>query len=306
MSFTWCYLLVGHCKRQAQFFSFGLTKHQLLSKHLTTNCQACSTFLLKYQNIPNFAHSILSFLLPAEHASNRYYTMQRANHSLSNDQLHARSIQQPHPHPHPHRAACTHVRASRVFNEQVLCNHCGRPGNMGWVYRCTQDSDGRVPIDESGLDESEQYRLRELASRNGWALPGVDPAFTERMFRAEKNHNNIADLKPWMRKAASSREYTPLQITKLITQRMEVERTIWIQEMSTKDNKSVPQTAGRQQREITTGKPASVHTTGLDGQEIGASKDCVEVDMEKNLADLMAETYRKPSLCDYKCCAACR
>ena len=231
--------------------------------------------------------------------------MQRANYPMSDNPLHPRPIQQLH----QHRAQCTHIHLSRVFNEQVLCIHCGRPGNMGWVYRCTQDSDGRVPIDESGLDEVEQSRLKEIASRNGWFLPGIDPTFPERKFRTEGNHGEVTSLKPWMKKAAASGEYTTLQVHELITQRMEVKRKIYIQEMSarlSKDSTSVLQPGNWVHLKTMTGEETSVHTTGLDGQETGVSKDRVELDMGKNVAESMAGTYKKPSSCDYKCCAACR
>ena len=231
--------------------------------------------------------------------------MQRLRNFIRSDRPSTKTVL----HPQSHRAACTHVQASRVFNDEVLCSHCGQPGNMGWVYRCTQDSDGRVPIDESGLNESEVLRLREHASRNGWRLPGVDPTFTEVSFRTENNFGVIASLKPWMRKAAAAGEYTSLQIEKLIAQRMQVKQLIWAEEIpiaSSANNKSVSQAEQKEKLITKTDEKAVVHSTGLDGQEVEASKELVETNTDENGRNPLFEIRRKTPLCDYKCCAACR
>lgn len=37
------------------------------------------------------------------------------------------------------RPQCTHITMSRVYGPELICDHCRRPGQFGWVYRCSQD-----------------------------------------------------------------------------------------------------------------------------------------------------------------------
>ncbi|KEF55445.1 uncharacterized protein A1O9_08195, partial [Exophiala aquamarina CBS 119918] len=45
------------------------------------------------------------------------------------------------------RNLCTHVTATRLFDQwgSLKCCLCHRHANIGWLYRCTQDSDGFLP-----------------------------------------------------------------------------------------------------------------------------------------------------------------
>jgi hypothetical protein len=37
------------------------------------------------------------------------------------------------------RPQCTHITMSRLYGHDLICDYCRRPGQFGWVYRCSQD-----------------------------------------------------------------------------------------------------------------------------------------------------------------------
>lgn len=34
---------------------------------------------------------------------------------------------------------CTHLTMTRLYTKDLVCTLCKRPGQLGWLYRCTQD-----------------------------------------------------------------------------------------------------------------------------------------------------------------------
>lgn len=39
----------------------------------------------------------------------------------------------------PRYLQCTHMTTTRIYNPQFRCSLCFKPGEFGWLYRCTQD-----------------------------------------------------------------------------------------------------------------------------------------------------------------------
>lgn len=207
------------------------------------------------------------------------------------------------------RAVCTHIRASRLFDEKAVCYHCRRPGDQGWIYRCTQDSDGRIPLYQSGLNAEQQERLTILARNHGWNLPGLAPSYSERLSKAEDNIREISSLKPWMIKAISSDKYTPEQIAKLIIQRMHVKDTIMADEMQvelTEQNKLSLDAGPKPKLMRMPIHDRSIHVIGHDGQRENNPGGSVSTVSSEGTLKAHPEAHKKVAPCDYQCCSKCR
>jgi hypothetical protein len=55
------------------------------------------------------------------------------------------------------QVACTHLNVTRLFDafDSHKCQMCGRASSLGWVYRCTQDSDSFLPKSDFSGEEPE-------------------------------------------------------------------------------------------------------------------------------------------------------
>jgi hypothetical protein len=47
---------------------------------------------------------------------------------------------------------CTHITMTRMYTQEFRCAICRRPGPMGWLYRCTQDSELLIEDDLENED----------------------------------------------------------------------------------------------------------------------------------------------------------
>ncbi|KEY68995.1 hypothetical protein S7711_03302 [Stachybotrys chartarum IBT 7711] len=54
---------------------------------------------------------------------------------------------------------CTHLTMTRVYDNQALCVTCNRPGPIGWLYQCTQDTEETL---ERAAARGEQIHIDEL------------------------------------------------------------------------------------------------------------------------------------------------
>lgn len=41
---------------------------------------------------------------------------------------------------------CTHISMSRFYGPDLICDYCRRPGQFGWVYRCSQDREEVIDL----------------------------------------------------------------------------------------------------------------------------------------------------------------
>lgn len=39
---------------------------------------------------------------------------------------------------------CTHLTMTRIYDSNLLCVACRRPGPSGWVYHCSQDREDLI------------------------------------------------------------------------------------------------------------------------------------------------------------------
>jgi hypothetical protein len=39
---------------------------------------------------------------------------------------------------------CSHLRMTRLYDEEILCVSCQLPGPCGWLYKCTQDREDMI------------------------------------------------------------------------------------------------------------------------------------------------------------------
>ena len=126
------------------------------------------------------------------------------------------------------RAACTHTTLSRLYGA-YRCSHCGRVPRCGWVYRCTQDYEGKLPSWEarvttaSGLKEpctagtdGQKHKLKLVRGDSG--SPDRSPEESEN----EAETENAPELKPWMNVAIARGAYTDEQVELLRAQRQRV------------------------------------------------------------------------------------
>ena len=211
--------------------------------------------------------------------------------------------------PSSRRAVCTHIKVSRSFNADTRCLHCGRTGDQAPVYRCTQDSDGRISLSQSGLDAEQQERLILLAKDNEWTLPGHAAPYSERLFRAEDDTCDISVLKPWMIKAISFEGYTLEQITKLVVQRMHAKDAMRMDELQVKlgeQNKfsSLRNRKPGLQRMPITGR--LFNAVGHDGQQEKSTNGLTYTETVERPFEPDTTAYRRMALCEFQCCIGCR
>lgn len=103
------------------------------------------------------------------------------------------------------QAACTHVTMTRVYDNDGhnVCQICLRHPKTGWLYRCTQDYDGKLPNPDSSLKSS---------SSNGQIRQSEDPI--------------LDSLSPWVQKAIEDGHYTDKQIKILKDQKLGVKKAV--------------------------------------------------------------------------------
>ena len=106
------------------------------------------------------------------------------------------------------QAACTHTYVTRLFhtNGSQPCQMCRRVPNIGWVYRCTQDTDGFLP--ESDINDSalEPQHISISADEPVW------------------------NLSQWMYEGVLKGQYTVEQFSTLLEQRRSVKNAILAQD----------------------------------------------------------------------------
>lgn len=64
--------------------------------------------------------------------------------------------------PEQRQAACTHLNVTRLFDslQSHECQICGHVSSLGWIYRCTQDSQSFLPQSDFSVTKSPGRRQR--------------------------------------------------------------------------------------------------------------------------------------------------
>lgn len=96
---------------------------------------------------------------------------------------------------------CTHLQVTRLFDDFGCdrCSICHRKPQLGWLYRCTQDSDGFLPASDSDSDDHH---------------------------RQYEHDAHLYTLSAAITKAAANGDYTDQELDFLWKQKLEVRRTI--------------------------------------------------------------------------------
>lgn len=105
------------------------------------------------------------------------------------------------------RAACTHLTMIRLYGNHN-CLNCNRPSDIGFVYRCSQDYGGELPMTSDSLETIFDIQTDEEAKAT------------------EQEKMEPTKLKPWMEKAIQDGHYTDEEICIIIAQKQKVRDTI--------------------------------------------------------------------------------
>lgn len=193
---------------------------------------------------------------------------------------------------HPQRlVACTHTQMTRVFDE-FGCHRCSichtRPA-FGWLYRCTQDNEGMLPISD----------------------------FSDVEYASLDYDAQLYTLSPSIIQAAEAGEYTDNQLALLWKQKLEVRRTIQQTSPTTSSDAS---TASSSQYSLPTSGTTSSHISSETDPDTDVSQlsdlyqPCrgplepireVNDELEE---DMISETPKQAchTACTLKVCHTCR
>lgn len=167
---------------------------------------------------------------------------------------------------------CTHSFMTRVFDssKQQVCDSCGRPSRLGWVYLCTEDHDSFLPDHEAA---------EFFSTSNPSVLKRVDP------------HVETSQLSTWINKAIEDGHYTPEQVEILKTQRANVQKKISsIAAAPAEPEGDNPLTRLFERLKDTHVAPSSADNDGTEPVE-PPNKETLHVSIPA---------------CRYRCCSACR
>ncbi|KAH8178729.1 hypothetical protein LIA77_00248 [Sarocladium implicatum] len=101
------------------------------------------------------------------------------------------------------RPQCTHPTMSRLYGSEFLCDHCRRPGEFGWIYRCSHDREEVIDFalsqgypstfDQLGKDLAARMKVRKRsrAARES-SLSFFDEISSEQM--SSYNPDQIATI----------------------------------------------------------------------------------------------------------------
>ncbi len=105
------------------------------------------------------------------------------------------------------QAACTHTNVTRLFDTygSHRCQMCRRVPNVGWVYRCTQDTGGFLPESDFNTSSFEQRYINTNPGEPTW------------------------ELSQWMYESVLKGQYTVEQFSTLLEQRQGVKNAIFAQ-----------------------------------------------------------------------------
>lgn len=105
------------------------------------------------------------------------------------------------------RAACSHLTMTRLYGNYE-CLNCNHTSDFGFVYRCSQDHGGELPITADPLE-------------------AIFDVHTDEEAKAKENEKmEPTKLKPWMEKAIEDGHYTEEHICIIRAQKQKVRDTI--------------------------------------------------------------------------------
>ena len=199
------------------------------------------------------------------------------------------------------KAACTHVKVSRIYGPDHLCSHCGKPSEFGWVYRCTQDYGGQLPPWEGGPVGNLKEPPPESTSGDGAASSMEALTSASRVQNVQDNppaEEPEIKLKPWMEKAIAEGHYTPEEVQVLKDQRKKVLEKIKESEEAFKHHQTVSN------RRLSGGaaRRFSHRNTVITG--LGIAFPAVQPAEEDQVP--ASVTLKMFPDCSYKSCQSCR
>lgn len=133
-----------------------------------------------------------------------------------------------------YESLCNHGRLTRIWDPErrFRCCVCKKPtGNFGWIWRCTQDTNGYLPESDFINQPNEKIVTTMIPSKDKLddTVAGLDPAV--RAFLDEGDYtieqlNTVPMLAQWILKASGKRDYTHEQVKKFIRQKIDVQIAI--------------------------------------------------------------------------------
>lgn len=184
------------------------------------------------------------------------------------------------------QSGCTHQKMTRLFDEYGagICSVCQKHPSMGWLYRCTQDSQGLLPKSDFSNDSPTNTRVSMR-----------DPV--------------LRHLSPSVIKAIHRGQYTDNQIQELIRQKDSVRQAI--QGDETRPTTSSSSTAGSTTfSALPESTTFSTHTSASLDEELRVAYDWTSLSHAWQ-AEIVKEPEPELSMpiiaaCTFKICATCR
>ena len=197
------------------------------------------------------------------------------------------------------KAACTHINVTRLYG-YFPCSHCGKTSDFGWVYRCTQDYNGQLPIWEGGLIPSVTEPATGTTVGDG-AISSIEAlTATGRVKHTdEKDSNPTVALKPWMERGIAEGHYTAEQIDLVKKQRQLVQDKIKEAEIAFQKHQSAKKRLSKE-----AARRHSHRNTFING--FGITIPEFPLDGEEESAQHPAVPLKVFPDCSYKSCQHCR
>ncbi|MCJ1303598.1 hypothetical protein MMC08_006408 [Hypocenomyce scalaris] len=205
------------------------------------------------------------------------------------------------------RAACTHITMTRLYGDHK-CLNCHRTSEFGWVYRCSQDYGGELPISTDPLETIFDVCMDEEAAAK--ERDGLEPT----------------RLKPWMERAIEEGHYSEEHISVMKAQKQKVRDTINAAEKAFEEYRrpTEPTSSEPEPSNTSTSPEESTTSPSIDASphlpfpviEVQNTPPVQQaLPAPVDLPDLMPTLPSMPGIqvklrmqpkCRYKCCQRCR